>query len=480
MQADVEGPCFFTTDIGTYCESAHIGHNQYCFGVINGATGPDTEWVPGTHSTGCGVCSSCNGLSQGNGNGLCGFGSGSCSWGGVKFRCQRIAFKGDPTRCCRRSKNLNGTSLYCFDANDKKATCDPLYRGFGQPSCTALMSAYCSNDTPDIAYGDNPSENMVAKWTGSAQTKDCLRYVTENQGKLNFYQPVIEAMVNRYLITLDKPITSAQSDGPNHDPFIDTIVQICRANPGGCDSILTQKCAGVTRSQLEQNINLVNLCGCFMDDIEYSKFSQFGINRICDPLCVLGSTVKPLDTTSDVNNTKFLVCTQSICVIDDVTVQVLSNSAVGDITFAQACGSCASNTGLGSCRCYISDVTIQSVNSLIGDVNFEQTCGSPVCYKSNPTTGGAPIQVDCATGVAIQKTTVSGTFSGSENWLWIVLGVLLLLLILIILFGARRPRASREPTIIFPETDRPTRPLISSVQNDRSLAGRRYIPRSVV
>ena len=484
MTADVSGSCFFTTDIGTFCGDANIPHTQWCFGQVNGST----EWVPDAHSTGCGVCSSCNGLGQGNGNGLCGFGSGSCSWGGVRYRCRRNAFNGDPTKCCRRSQNQNGGN-FCFDNDNKQKTCNPIHRGFNKPSCTVLMTTYCSSDIPDVSYGDPANETMVAKWTGSAQTKDCLRFVTENQGNLNFYQPVISEMVNRYLITLNKPITSIQTDGANHDTFIDTIVSVCRSNPGACDDILTQKCAGVTRSQLEENINLVNLCGCFMDDIEYTKFSQFGINRICDPLCVLGSSVKPLDTTSDPTNAKFLACTQSICVIDDITINILANSVVGDITFGQACGSCAGNTGAGSCRCYISDVTVQSVNSLIGDVNFQQTCGTPICYKSNPTAGGAPIQVDCATGVTTNTQTVSGSFSGRSNWLWIALAVLLAILILIIIFsGASKRRASTIPTIIFPDVEKPTRPLIGGTQQattggnvpSRSLAGKDYLPRQVV
>lgn len=484
MTADVENACFFSTDIGTYCASANIGHNQYCFGVINGATGPDTEWVPSSHSTLCGVCSSCNGIEQGNGNGLCGFGSGSCSWAGVRYKCQRIAFNGDFTKCCRRSPSING-NLFCFDNDTMKATCDPAYRGFAQNNCIGIMETYCSSDTP--VPPDPLTETMVAKWTGTPQTKDCLRFVAENQGKLPFYQPVINAMVFRYLITLAKPITSSSSDGPNHDPFIDTIVQICRVNPGACDTTLLQKCQGVTRQQLETNINLVNLCGCFMDDIEYSKFSQFGINRICDPVCVIGSTVKPLDTTSDPNDAKFLECKQSICVIDDVTIQILGGSATGDITFAQACGSCANNTGAGSCRCYISDVTLQAVDSLIGDVSFKQTCGTPICFRSNPTAGGAPIQVDCETGAEVNNTGVST--NDRSNWLWILLAILVIGLILLIIFtGVQRSRRSREPTIIMPAQQGPTRPLISSSQGnlaggpyaDRSLAGARYVPRSVV
>ena len=476
--ADVQNSCFFTTEPGSFCGDAGIpGNFQRCFGEFQGST----EWIPGSHSTGCGVCSSCKGIEQGNGSGTCGFGTGSCTWAGRRYKCQRRGgangYQGDPLKCCRRSKAIQGNTLFCFDDNSKLRTCLPSLRGFDKPSCVPLMAAYCSNDS---------EEPMTAKWTGSPQSKDCLRFVSENQGNLNFYQDVTEAMVRRYLITQNNPITSIQSDGPSHDPFIDTVVEVCRSNPGACDNVLFEKCAGVQREQIEQNINLANLCGCFMEDVEYSKFSQFGIDRVCDPLCVLSTTVKPLDTTSSPTAAKFQVCTQSICVIDDITIQLLAGSVAGDITFAQACGSCAENQEAGSCRCYISDVDIQAINSRVGDVNFEQTCGNPVCYQSSEIEGQPPIQVDCASGIVTDQSAATGLSStgNPSSGLWIALAILIALLILILVFS--RSRGSNTLEFIQPEQPQ-ARPLIGAQQpaggsaaRSRGLVQQQTIARNVV
>lgn len=426
MIQDVDRSCFFSTQPGQFCPETGIAHDQWCFGVVNGST----EWTELGNGAPCGVCSSCRGLEQGTGDGLCGFGSGSCSWGGSRFRCRRDAFNGDPLTCCRRSKSIQGSTLFCFEDSTKAKTCDPQFRGFDKPACVPLMADFCSNDS---------EEQMTAKWTGTAQNKDCLRYVSENSGNLGFYGDVIEAMVTRYLITENNPITSPQSDGANHDPFIDVIVQVCRENAGACDDVLTQKCTGVTREQLGANVNLANLCGCFLNDSEYTKFSSFGVDRVCDPLCVIGSSVKPLDT-STFNPAQFQQCQDTICIIDDVTIQLLANSVSGDITFSQICGSCSDGSGNGSCRCYITDASVQAVNSLVGDVEFEQQCGgAPQCWESTGVPGTPLTQIDCETGQEIETSAGGGGIitnnSSIGTTLWIVFGVLFVLLIILILFN---------------------------------------------
>ena len=456
--ADVPNSCFFTTDIGTYCG----GQEQYCFGQEQGST----EWEQAGAGASCGVCSSCNGLEQGTGNGLCGYGSGSCSWAGVHQSCKRVAFNGNPLACCRRSATIDGTSLFCFDDNTMLRTCAPQYRGFLQPSCTPLMAAYCSNDS-ETGY-----EN---KWNGTPASDDCLRYVQENAGDLAFYQPVISAMVTRYLLTDNHPITSIQTSGSSYDPFIETVVDVCRSNAGACDAVLTQKCASVTRDQLSDNVNLANLCGCFMPDLQYASNSSFGITRECDPVCAIGSAVGQLDpTTSD--PAEFLKCKQSICVIDDVEINILAHSVTGPISFSQACGSCAGNAGTGSCRCYIENVSLTSINSLIGDVSFNQQCGgAPLCYKSAPVAGAPPIQVDCGTGTPIASSTgtSSGTGTNPTPFLWIALAIMGVILLVILLIATSGSKSRNTQTFIVQQTPaRSSRPLIgSSVASNGGLQG---------
>ena len=450
MESDVNNSCFFTTDLGTYCANTGLPHQQP-FGQVNGST----EWVLQGPGSNCGVCSGCSGVEQGNGNGLC---SSGCSWAGVRQRCRRVAFNGDPTACCRRSVSLNGQNLFCFQDNSKAKTCDPQYRGFLKPACIGVMATYCSNDS-ETGYKD--------KWTGTPSNRDCLRFVQENTGNLDAYGPVIEAMVTRYLVTDNNPITSPETSGSAFDPFITQLISVCRGNPGACDNVLKQKCAGVKRADLANNVNLANLCGCFMPDIEYSSFSEFGITRECDPVCTLGTSVHVLDPGSAPPKTK--ECKQSICVIDDVTINILAKSVTGDITFAQACGSCAGAEGGGSCRCYINDTTITAVDSLIGDVTFSQQCGgAPLCYKSAPVVGAPPIQVDCNSGQDIP--TSGGTTTTTEGpvvALWVAFAIVALIFLFAIILALRgrstKPRRTEGPIFIPAQESKSTRPMLGSL-----------------
>jgi hypothetical protein len=186
-------------------------------------------------------------------------------------------------------------------------------------------------------------------------------------------------------------------------------------------------------------------------------------------VCVLGTAVKPLDTTTS-NPAEFLNCTQSICIIDDVTIQILSNSSTGNITFAQACGSCANNNTAGSCRCYIEDVTLQAVNSLVGDISFQQQCGTPTCYNSNPIVGAPPIQIDCTSGAA---TGASASSSSSSGLTYIVLGIIILIFIILLLVAyfqnIRNP--NNGPIYITPSKPK-SRVLIGQISSNNSRSNR--------
>lgn len=443
MEVDVQNAMFFTTAVGEYCD----GRIQKAFGEVNGST----EWIKIGPGASGGVCSNCNGLESGSGNGLCS--SNGCSWSGVRQRCRRIAFHGDPVKCCRRSKAINGESLFCFDNDNKQNTCDPQYRGFLQPACIGVMAGFCSGDS-ETSYKN--------KWSGTSLTSDCLRFVQENTGNLNSYKPVISAMVTRYLITDNNPITSPETSGNAYDPFIQDLIDVCKANPGACDDVLKQKCANVKRADLSGNVNLANVCGCFMPDIEYASNSEFGIPRECDPVCALGSSIHLLDTTTS-NPAKSKECKQSVCVIDDVTINVLANSVTGDVSFAQACSSCDG----GSCRCFIQDTTITAVNSLIGDVSFSQQCGgAPSCYKSAPVAGAPPIQVDCDTGVVIDNGGGSGGGSSSSGpvvALWVMVGILILIVLFVIILSFRSRRSTSTEAYYVPgSADTPSRPMIGT------------------
>ena len=64
--------------------------------------------------------------------------------------------------------------LDSFDDNTKNRTCPNEFRGFSTTGCIGVMGDYCANDDEDL---------LQNKWTGTAATKDCLRYVQENIGR---------------------------------------------------------------------------------------------------------------------------------------------------------------------------------------------------------------------------------------------------------------------------------------------------------
>lgn len=300
--------------------------------------------------------------------------------------------------------------------------------GASNPGCVSVMSNYCSTD--DIA-----GPTYQEKWEGDEVTSNCRKYVSLNTGNQPQYVPVVDAYVRRYLLTDANPITYAQQGSLIYDPAIEDVIEVCQDYPGGCDNVLGQDCSGFTRNDLKNNPNMGKLCGCFMSDAEYDKYTgAFGVSQICDPACVLQSAVKPRDPANQFGT---LQCQQSICVIDDVTISILQKSQTGDITFAQACSSCSGGAG---CTCNISDISIQSVQSTIKDINFDQQCGGVQrCYKRDAN--GIPQLVDCSalTGTGSADSPAS-LFSNTAVLLGIIILVALVLIVIIVAIIANRRR----------------------------------------
>jgi hypothetical protein len=309
------------------------------------------------------------------------------------------------------------------------------------PACPAIMNAHCNTDDFLGTYQE--------KWEGDEISSDCRRYAALNLGNQSQYVSTTDGFARRYLITDLNDVTFAQQGSLVYDPTIEDVVDVCQEYPGSCDNVLNQFCAGFTRSDLAENPNLAKLCGCFMSDEEYDKYTgSFGVEPICDPACVIQSTIKPRDPANEFGN---LNCTQSVCVIDDVTISVLGQTTTGDINFAQACSACSG----GGCVCSISDVSITAVESTIGNVNFDQNCGGPpTCFQRDAT--GIPREVPCSVlesaGGSDSTASTSPASIFSNTAVLITIGIIVTILILLILvalfFGRRRsPSASYQTSV---------------------------------
>lgn len=315
-----------------------------------------------------------------------------------------------------------------------------LPANINNPACSPIMATYCST---------NDSETYQQKWQGDNVTSPCKKYVAANLSPVCLsgnYVPVVDAFLRQYFLIDDHKITYPQQGSTVFDPTMNDIISVCQTSPGGCDIVLTQLCSGFTRANLQANPNEATLCGCFMADQQYLEYGgSFGIQKICDPLCVLSSAVKPANVPNNCNTQK---CGQSICVIDNVTISLLNQSTAGNINFAQACSSCAGNTG--GCICDISDISIVAVQSSIKDINFSQNCGQTNCYKSDAN--GVPQLVTCASTIPDNGGGTSPTSGISVATVLIIIGIIvfvILVIIVIVAIVAYNKRKANQQTSIF-------------------------------
>lgn len=198
-------------------------------------------------------------------------------------------------------------------------------------------------------------------------------------------------------------------------------------NGGFCSDLWTQRCQNYTRDDAEHPL-VRQFCGCYLPEDQYNGLSTQ--LRSCDPLCSGLKTVPFFDSPTA---TVPQQCTTNVCVIDDVTINVI-NSNLGDITFQQVCTNC----GPGQCRCIISDVNILAQNSNLGQLNLEENCGQATeCFAS---INGQNQQVDC--NQYLSSFGLNGTDLTTERTntliLTIVYAVIALILIILLVFSLHR------------------------------------------
>ena len=90
-----------------------------------------------------------------------------------------------------------------------------------------------------------------------------------------------------------------------------------------------------------------------------------------------------------------LTCTNNICLIDDVTINLINSSVSGNLAFDQVCGGCGSSSPgvTSSCSCIIQGDSITAVNSQInGNISLNQSCTGSVIQCVTTDTNGNKIQ----------------------------------------------------------------------------------------
>ena len=384
---------------------------------------------------------------------------------GRKLVCKLKSFGGDLFSCCLRRQCFlnngvicppelrNGSNgIGCVNAFKDNFILKP--NNIEELSGTWFASNFAENyiKSIDPCNANNIIENLAQRYflslSGTFPSKnqesliDCL-----GKKKLNLDKLIKEAFDNIRNPTGSQVIKFITTKtGCKFNFALDILLPLAQQFPGSIDSVLKQVCAGFTRSQIANNPNQVIFCGCFLPDIEYdTNYGQFGIEKVCDPVCSIDSALKPIDPKTRpfinqgglcTNIPAFLECDQTICVIDNVNIKI-TDSTTGNINFDQVCGNCNKpGVSKASCSCFISNIDFEAIESQIGNVTLMENCGSSLkCFKDNKA-GLPPLIVECESGNSTGETEaflkkLEAELGINERTLFIIVGFIILAILVI-------------------------------------------------
>lgn len=387
-----------------------------------------------------GQCSMCNlnyGCGNSNGPGpLCYCNSPGIWMSGSQCLITRKAFLGDPAACSLRAtsavanKSLTGKragSPFYWAALDPSGpnttySCDPNLQYDKYASTIALWcSTLKTNYTQRAWESGQPS--------GTDPKGYCSNYVNamNSVGTKGAAQTVLAAAVD-YMATTPGFNDFGQSN-PDNAKTVSNLLQFC-SNSGTCDAQLKNMCGNYSRQDIfnayktyleltnanpnDPNAiaykNIFQACGCHLPASQYTEWGNLGVDEVntaCDPMCMLPNVIPQFT-----NGVK-AQCSQSLCVLDNITIDII-NSQTGNINFNTLCGGTGCSNG--NCRCIFSNINVIQTGSSVGGINFSQNCGS--CSTPDTNNPGNFLQIDCKTGLPQGDTpVVDTTWAKIKGWI---------------------------------------------------------------
>lgn len=394
-----------------------------------------------------------------------------CGIVGVGLKCERLSFTGDPVTCCLNNLACQATGgvqnpAACYsDPETKQNTCSdgqngqPNHRNITSTDCQDVMTQYCTGTLPS----DDPNSLIwIDRWTNGPNNQGpCYRTLiknifgnpcidpppltpgicglpTEGFNSEGYFwgQKLISSVIDKYS---QQGFSLGSLPGfPGYNPWQDFLyTNVCCPYPGLCQSGLQSVCSTKTAQRISLDPAIAQWCGCHLPGGEYEDYSvKFNIPPECTPMCNRAGTIPIVGI-----NSQAIGCRQNICLIDNVTVNLVNSQIGGGINFDQICANCNG----AQCSCIVSDTTIDISNSTIGGnvVPVGQGCGNLSCTQTNPgITGPNTIPVPCGvTGfnpyAQFDAAVVAAQQEAKKtSWLWtmIAIGIGLLLIFLIIYF----------------------------------------------
>lgn len=214
----------------------------------------------------------------------------------------------------------------------------------------------------------------------------------------------------------------------SYDDFQEILIQTCSNNPeyelyGACQYFANNFCQTCNSDQVASNTDLLKLCGCQVESLDYSTGLYDDVPKSCDPLCNHEQIVKNIDPITGVVDE----CNSDVCVINNISI-VSTESTVGSVNFYQVCPQC---TGTKVCICIL-DVDVSADVDINNNVEFYQYCGeNSICIVVDQN--GEENVVDCSSQI---NTVVATDYSNSYPIpiiIWIIIFIIILLFIYVLI-----------------------------------------------
>jgi len=372
-------------------------------------------------------------------------------YGGNAVVCQRAAFNGDPSLCCMQDVDCQGREYtgapgqnpLCFTdlsasgqnyagiypnvygpgGNPLPNTCDPKYRDISSPACGQPVADFCLGT--DLPASDT---SWLGRWVGPAGSPakgGCL-YALQRRlfsvggtagicttgplpapgapcGSL-FGGPGVEStikatsqgvlwasdLMGRVLEKYQRQgfVLGTPPGTAGYSPFQDFLYEnVCCPYPAVCQGALAGYCRRFSGQRVSLSPLAARLCGCHLAPQAYQSYTtRYQISPACTPTCTYPGTVPQTDASGAP-----VSCTQNVCLIDDLTINLAQSSVGGDISISQFCSNCASGAG-ARCSCIVQDETLDAVSARIGKNILTGTeCSQTTCQKRvNGVTVAAP------------------------------------------------------------------------------------------
>lgn len=221
---------------------------------------------------------------------------------------------------------------------------------------------------------------------------------------------------------------------PGYTVFQNFLYQfICCPYPSVCQGVLSAVCRGFTARRLSLNPEAAKLCGCHLPASEYNDYvSRYQVNIPCTPTCSYPGTVPITDTRGAPYS-----CTQNVCLITDLSVNLVDSQVDQNLDISQLCSNCSSSAagGVATCACIVEGDSLTLINSKVsGNVNISTSCTQATCVGASGTfpCNQVPVQGTClgSSGIApCNQGTSAPSTSSSRNRILFGVGMLIVALI---------------------------------------------------